>query len=163
MVMVMLGSCERVKECLSEFIGLNGRMNDWMNDWMNEWIDCYLCVCVYGWLDRSTCFQGAAVAISSSTKGTFTNCKFTSNVARAVSLAEECVDSCETSASMTLMFCAPHAHTFLTGSFLLPVYHCRNMHAKIQGNVSHSLPHVMTISALQLFEISHSETWMIWL
>ena len=84
-----------------------------MNECMNAWTDCCLCVYVYvyvyvcGWLVRSTCWQGGAVAITSSGKGTFTNCNFTSNSASKVSLEKEHVDGCEMSGSMTLGFCHP--------------------------------------------------------
>ena len=56
-----------------------------------------VCVCVCGWVVRSTCLQyGGAVYISQSgSSGTFTNCNFTSNSARIVSLEEEHVDGCE--------------------------------------------------------------------
>ena len=49
-----------------------------------------VCVCICGSVVRSTCLQGGAVYISQG-KGTFTNCKFTSNEAR-VSLEEDHVD-----------------------------------------------------------------------
>ena len=55
-----------------------------------------VCVCVYvcvcGWVVRFTCLQGGAVFITSSGQGTFTNCDFTSNEAKRVSLEEEHVD-----------------------------------------------------------------------
>ena len=50
-----------------------------------------VCVCVCGWVVRSTCLQGGAVDISYG-EGTFTNCNFTSNEAKKVSLEEEDVD-----------------------------------------------------------------------
>ena len=53
-----------------------------------------VCVCVCGWLVRVTCLQGGAVYIDSSGEGTFTNCNFTSNEAKDVSLEEEHVDGC---------------------------------------------------------------------
>ena len=67
-----------------------------------------VCVCVCGWVVRSTCLQsGGAVYISSSgSSGTFTNCNFTSNEA-SVSLEEEHVDDCEMSKCMTLRLCPP--------------------------------------------------------
>ena len=52
-----------------------------------------VCVCVCGWLVRVTCLQGGAVLISQG-QGTFTNCNFTSNEAKGVSLEEEHVDGC---------------------------------------------------------------------
>ena len=52
-----------------------------------------VCVCVCGWLVRSTCLQGGAVNILSG-KGTFTNCNFTLNSANNVSLEEENVVTC---------------------------------------------------------------------
>ena len=62
-----------------------------------------VCVCVCGWVVRSTCLQGGAVYIrDSGSSGTFTNCNFTSNSARSVSLEEEHVDDCEMSKCMTL-------------------------------------------------------------
>ena len=46
-----------------------------------------VCVCVCGWVVRSTCLQGGAVSIGDDgSKGTFTNCNFTSNRASSVSL-----------------------------------------------------------------------------
>ena len=68
-----------------------------------------LCVC--GWVVRSTCLQGGAVSIDSSGKGTFTNCNFTSNEAKHVSLEEEHVDDCEMSECMTLRLCPPYIHS----------------------------------------------------
>ena len=53
-----------------------------------------VCVCVCGWLVRVTCLQGGAVSMSNSGEGTFTNCNFTSNEAKDVSLEEEHVDGC---------------------------------------------------------------------
>ena len=55
-----------------------------------------VCVCVCGWVVRSTCLQGGAVNIYSSGQGTFTNCNFTFNSARNVSLEEEDADKSET-------------------------------------------------------------------
>ena len=52
-----------------------------------------VCVCVCGWLVRVTCLQGGAVYIYYG-EGTFTNCNFTSNEAKDVSLEEEHVDGC---------------------------------------------------------------------
>ena len=53
-----------------------------------------VCVCVCGWLVRVTCLQGGAVYIIRGSSGTFTNCNFTSNEAKDVSLEEENVDGC---------------------------------------------------------------------
>ena len=53
-----------------------------------------VCACVCGWVVRSTCLQGGAVTIQISGEGTFTNCNFTSNEAKEVSLEEEYVDDC---------------------------------------------------------------------
>ena len=53
-----------------------------------------VCVCVCGWLVRVTCLQGGAVYIRVRGEGTFTNCNFTSNEAKDVSLEEEHVDGC---------------------------------------------------------------------
>ena len=68
------------------------------------------CVCVYvcvcGWVVRFTCLQGGAVFIDEG-KGTFTNCNFTSNHAKYVSLGKERVDGCEMSECMTLRLCPP--------------------------------------------------------
>ena len=65
-------------------------------------------VCVCGWVVRSTCLQGGAVYIrNSGSSGTFTNCNFTSNEAKGVSLEEEHVDGCEMSKCMTLRLCPP--------------------------------------------------------
>ena len=66
-------------------------------------------VCVCGWVVRLTCLQdGGAVSITSSGEGTFTNCDFTSNEAKGVSLEEEHVDGCEMSNKcMTLRLCPP--------------------------------------------------------
>ena len=67
-----------------------------------------VCVCVCGWLVRVTCLQGGAVYIvNSGSSGTFTNCNFTSNEAKNVSLEEEHVDDCEMSECMTLRLCPP--------------------------------------------------------
>ena len=60
---------------------------------------CVCCVCVCGWVVRSTCLQGGAVYISQG-QGTFTNCNFTSNEAKVVSLEEEHVDGWEMSKCM---------------------------------------------------------------
>ena len=49
----------------------------------------YVYVCVCGWVVRFTCLQGGAVYIQISAEGTFTNCIFTSNEDRQVSLEEE--------------------------------------------------------------------------
>ena len=68
-----------------------------------------VCVCVSDWVVRSTCLQGGAVYISQG-KGTFTNCKFTSNKVTgtySVSLEEEHVDDCAMSKCMTLRLCTP--------------------------------------------------------
>ena len=54
-----------------------------------------VCVCVCGWVVRSTCFQGGAVYIVQG-QGTFTNCNFTSNEAKEVSLEEDHADKSET-------------------------------------------------------------------
>ena len=67
-----------------------------------------VCVCVCGWLVRVTCLQGGAVYIISNGKGTFTNCNFTSNEAKDVSLEEEHVDASEMSKCMTLRLCRSH-------------------------------------------------------
>ena len=73
-----------------------------MNEYMHAWTDCCLCVCVCcvcvcGWVVRSTCLQGGAVYIQSSgSGGTFTNCNFTSNEAKDVSLEEEHAGKSET-------------------------------------------------------------------
>ena len=57
----------------------------------------WVCVCVCGWVVRSTCLQGGgAVYIFDMGKGTFTNCNFTSNSASSVSLEEEHADKSET-------------------------------------------------------------------
>ena len=69
-----------------------------------------VCVCVCGWVVRSTCLQGGAVDISGG-QGTFTNCNFTSNSAYWVSLEEEHVDDCEMSECMTLRLCPPYIHS----------------------------------------------------
>ena len=54
-----------------------------------------VCVCVYvcvcGWVVRFTCLQGGAVYFEGGQR-TFTNCNFTSNEAKNVSLEEEHVD-----------------------------------------------------------------------
>ena len=75
---------------------------------MNECIRglTVVCVCVCGWVVRSTCLQGGAVYIAYSGSGTVTNCNFTSNEAW-VSLEEEHVDGCEMSECMTLRLCPP--------------------------------------------------------
>ena len=80
-----------------------------MNEWMHAWTDCCLCVCicVCGWVVRSTCLQGGAVYILHKGKGTFTNCNFTSNEAKGVSLEEEHVDGWEMSKCMTLRLYPP--------------------------------------------------------
>ena len=59
---------------------------------------CVLCVhvCVCDWVIRSFWLQGGAVYILGS-RGTFTNCNFTSNSATKVSLEEEHVADCEMS------------------------------------------------------------------
>ena len=63
-------------------------------------------VCVCGWLVRVTCMQGGAVYISGSgSSGTFTNCNFTSNEAKNVSLEEVHVDGCDMSECMMLRLC----------------------------------------------------------
>ena len=67
-------------------------------------------VCVCGWVVRSTCLQGGAVLIDEG-QGTFTNCSFTSNSARSVSLEEEHVDGCEMSECMTLRLCPSYIHS----------------------------------------------------
>ena len=68
-----------------------------------------VCVCVCAWVVRSACVQGGAVYIAGNgSSGTFTNCNFTSNSARIVSLEEEHVDGCEMSKSMTLRLCLPY-------------------------------------------------------
>ena len=68
-----------------------------------------VCVCVCGWLVRVTCLQGGAVYITGSgSSGTFTNCNFTSNNAKYVSLEKEHVDGCEKSKCMTLRLCRSH-------------------------------------------------------
>ena len=67
-----------------------------------------VCVCVCGRLVRVTCLQGGAVRISNVGKGTFTNCNFTSNEAKDVSLEEEHVDASEMSKCMTLRLCRSH-------------------------------------------------------
>ena len=72
-----------------------------------------VCVCVCGWVVRSTCFQGGAVYISQG-QGTFANCNFTSNTATRVSLEEEHVDDCEMSKCMTLRLCPPCISSSLT-------------------------------------------------
>ena len=58
-----------------------------------------VCVCVYvcvcGWVVRFTCLQGGAVYIYQG-QGTFTNCNFTSNEAKRVSLEEDHADKSET-------------------------------------------------------------------
>ena len=63
-----------------------------------------VCVCVCGWLVRSTCLQGGAVTIDGRGTGTFTNCNFTVNESY-VSLEEEHVDGCEMSECMMLRLC----------------------------------------------------------
>ena len=68
---------------------------------------CVCCVCVCGWVVRSTCLQGGAVIILNSGEGTFTNCNFTLNKAKDVSLEEQHVDDCEMSECMTLRLCPP--------------------------------------------------------
>ena len=65
-----------------------------------------VCVCVCGWVVRSTCLQGGAV-YSFGGQETFTNCNFTSNSARVVSLEEEHVNDCEMSEGTTLRLCPP--------------------------------------------------------
>ena len=59
-----------------------------------------VCVCVYvcvcGWVVRFTCLQGGAVYIYLDAEGTFTNCNFTSNEAKEVSLEEDHADKSET-------------------------------------------------------------------
>ena len=68
-----------------------------------------VCVCACGWLVRVTCLQGGAVYIvNSGSSGTFTNCNFTSNEAKDVSLEEEHVDASEMSKCMTLRLCRSH-------------------------------------------------------
>ena len=64
-------------------------------------------VYVVGWLVRVTCLQGGAVYISQG-QGTFTNCNFTSNEAKDVSLEEEHIDASEMSKCMTLRLCRSH-------------------------------------------------------
>ena len=67
-----------------------------MNACMHGLTVVSVCVCVCGWVVRSTCLQGGAVYIfSSGRSGTFTNCNFTSNEAN-VSLEEEHADKSET-------------------------------------------------------------------
>ena len=64
---------------------------------MNALTDSCLCVFVYifcDWLIRSFWLQGGAVNILGS-RGTFTNCKFTSNSATKVSIEEERVADSE--------------------------------------------------------------------
>ena len=79
-----------------------------MNECMHGLTAVCVCVCVCGWVVRSTCLQGGAVYISGGgSSGTFTNCNFTSNEAKEVSLEEEHVDGCEMSKCMTLRLCPP--------------------------------------------------------
>ena len=60
-------------------------------------------VCVCGWVVRFTCLQGGAVYIVNyGSSGTFTNCNFTSNKAKRVSLEEGYIDGSDESKCMTL-------------------------------------------------------------
>ena len=68
-------------------------MNECMHGLTVVCVCVYVCVC--GWVVRSTCLQGGAVFISAG-EGTFTNCNFTSNEAKDVSLEEEHADKSET-------------------------------------------------------------------
>ena len=74
-------------------------MNECMHGLTVVCVCVYVCVC--GWVVRFTCLQGGAVYIYQG-QGTFTNCNFTSNSARNVSLEEEHVDDWEMSKCMTL-------------------------------------------------------------
>ena len=68
-----------------------------------------VCVSVCGWLVRVTCLQGGAIYISDTgCSGTFTNCNFTSNEAKIVSLEEVHVDGCDMSECMMLRLCLPY-------------------------------------------------------
>ena len=82
-------------------------MNACKHGWTDSCLCVCVCVCVCGWLVRVTCLQGGAVYILNGGKGTFTNCNFTSNEAKDVSLEEEHVDADEMSKCMTLRLCPP--------------------------------------------------------
>ena len=68
----------------------------------------------------STCVQGGAVYIVYG-QGTFTNCNFTSNSVKDVSLEEEHVDDCEMSECITLS-CALHVYDLTNSSLLCLSY-----------------------------------------